>query len=471
MKTKVKIILIIMVCVVITVTSFLTYYLIMKSRNNITSPPLDESNLQVFMDSEYYLANKIYTEDLQLSSTFNLREVMQSEFNDDEVFTSLTPEVATIDEDYITVIATGTLILRTVTDEVEEVREIFIVDGVNVIDFATFFYATEQMYATVIHRDIALINPNDSEFLINSSHDGKIFITRNYYGNGFVIDCENVLWKAHNDQAIAVKPEEGEELIIRDGHFMGLKPEENSNMILSDFEELGGIFDIDGREYVPKVTFINCIMENSHKLIAMIHSDLTVKGCILRNTSESCVSVETSTRGTVSLTIENTVMGNSVVSNVLLWCSENVTDSNNYPRVTLKGFFDSYNWKNQDNVTIVPTREFYAPLVNPFIKDELLSGSYDDSIYLETENDLTIRWMHLAIMVFSAGGSENEAIFQDEELTNLNFVKRYLPIPERFEGLINTADVIGYNKDPLLLPSAKMSDNQLLYRELRDGRE
>ena len=450
----------------LTAISGVVYYFLFRG-GNIGSPSVDQDALEVFMDGDFYLATDVFASGTNTSGTFSLKEYLGLAEADDITFTSNDSSIATISGDEITILQEGDLQIEidNLTTGINETKTIFIVDGVNVTNFEELFYAIELKISIVLHNDITLLNPAEVDYEIEASNDDDLYLYSNIYGNGFKIYCESLLTKTngHNDAAFTLM---ADNLIIRDTHFIGLNLTAENTLV--ELEVTGTIIKIESDDdfYVTGTLIENCILENAHTLVKIRYTDLTIKGTILRNSSDANLSIRTTNMGTSNVTVENCVMANAVVASILFWCTENIQDEANFVTLNIVGFFDSYNWKNINNARIMPGTEPLEPIVSPIIQEYMHRPEYQ-SYYYDYNSE---KYIHLAILIISSPPSKGN-IPTINGLDNINYEQRDFPFPNFAKNWIATCDVAGYVQAPNILPDARISDNENLYQELRNGRE
>ncbi|GEM_PF-4677645 len=426
------------------------------------SSAIDENNLQVFMDGDFYLGNQAYTQGVEKSNTFNLKSVLGYPEQQTVAFESVNNDIATIAGDMITIKATGELNIKITEKENMIEKTIFVIEGINIFTFEQLFYAIEQEQTVVLQANIDLQDPTKKEYVLQPSNGNVFFLKADFYGNGYDIVCAQVLDGPY-DVAFRIK---ADNLLIKDTHFYGVRPKEDTK--LEDLEQSGAILaaESDFNTYVTGTTLKNCIFENAHRCIFICSTEITIDGCIIRNASDSTISVYTNNYAPSNITIKNCVMANSVVSCITFWCMDNITNTNNFVTVNFEGFFDCYNWKDVDNARIMPRTEPLEPFVKNIITTNMKKPIYQDYYYQYNESS----YIHLAIMIIATPPSKgNYPNINGLELQG--YEKRDFPLPSAAKSLIKTLNIYGYVDNPPIKPDGKISDNPKLYQELRSGRQ
>lgn len=454
MKHK-KIIIIISVIILIGVASFLMIKFFQKP----DLPSVDEENLRVFMDEEYYIGNSYNP--LNPSSTFNIRDILS--YEQDVTVKSLNDSYATINGSEITVLNTGILKLE-ITDGKgdKKERELTIVDGVNVTDFRELYLAVALKKTAVIHRDIELVRAKDTDYRQQDYlYGNNLHLGADLYGNGHKIWCEKVMDNTFAYAFSACK----DNVMVRDAHFIGKRMQANDS--LTSLDKAGIIFRIseEQTERISGTQVLNCIFENAVRHIFVSNTDISVKGTIFRNSSDACLSIETTPRGASHVTIEDCVMSNPLVAAITIWCKDNINDSADFVTLDIKGFLDIYNWKSTDTARIVPNFEKSEYIVTPIIKTELEKTDYDDLLYHYNGN----KYVHLALLVMSTSKTGNKPTVTG--LDSLNYKRRDFPMPSAAKIFITTCEFYGYESNPAIQPDSKLSDNSNLYYDLKYGRD
>ena len=468
MKLSKKKIILICISIVLVATMIpLSIWLINVYKNDgLYSPPIDEENLQVFMDNDYYLGNLSYSDGITTTSTFSLIDVLGFSAEDEIIINSLNTNIATINasNNEITVLSIGDLNLEinNVTLGTETEKKIFVIDGINISNFEDFFYAVEQKENIVLHRNINLLNPEEENYALEPTNEDYFDLYASLYGNGFEIDCSLILTDT-DDYAFAVKTDN---LTIRDTHFFGKKLTAENN--IDELDDVGVIISVNGELdlHIVGTLMENCIIENAHKIVTINYTDITIRGCIIRNAADSCLSIQTNNDGTSNVNIENCAMSNAIVSCMTFWCMDELESDSNFITLNITGFLDIYNWRDIENSKIVPNTESLAGLVNPLIQKWMKEPQYASYYY----NYNGKQYIHSAILIISTPPSKGNSPTING-LSEIGYTKRDFPFPEAAKSFIKTCNICGYIENPPILPDGKMSDNANLYRELRDGRE
>ncbi len=458
--TKGKIIGIALLVIILALTLGAGYYFFVHLKS--PSSAIDENNLEIFMDGDFYLGNQVYTEGTEKTSTFSLKSILGYAESQAVTFESLDSNIAIISGDVVTIKATGELDIKITQDATSKEKTILVVEGVNIFAFEQLFYAIEQEQPVILQADIELADPRVGEYAITPSNGDVFFLKADFYGNGYDVICTEVLNSPY-DAAFRIK---ADNLTIRDTHFFGVKVTEGAK--LEDFEQTGAILAVesDFDTYVTGTILKNCILENAHRCVFICSTQITIDGCIIRNASDSTVSVQTNDFAPSNITVKNCIMANSVVSCMTFWCMDNITNPDNFVTVTFEGFLDCYNWKDIDSARIMPRTEPLEPFVRDIISKNMKKPIYQEYYY----NYKGASYLHAAIMVISTPPSQgNYPIFVG--LESIDYSQREFPFPAAAKSLIKTLNLCGYEDGTTIQPDSKISDNPKLYQELRYGRD
>ena len=197
-----------------------------------------------------------------------------------------------------------------------------------------------------------------------------------------------------------------------------------------------------------------------------------MEGCIVRNASDSTISIETNANGGSKIVMKNNVIANSLTAGIVLWGYTSVGKKNDYANpakfvdLTIEGFLDIYNWKDSENAAIMPATESLADTVNGMVAKEINKDEYDHFFYHKNGK----KYVHLGMIVLATTGlKENKAKINN--MDKVDFVTREFPLPKVAEAFCHTCKVIGYENKIGIEPDATIGDNPKIYEELRYGRK
>ena len=240
----------------------------------------------------------------------------------------------------------------------------YLVDGINVYNFEQYKIAikelakinkekTDNFSALVLHSDIAI---TDSDF----NHS----LNYNIYGNGRMIDFSGD--KAYNKINITRSNLVIDNVVLRGWEF-------EDEAALSKLDSKGKILQISN--HVTNILIYNTIIENAHVLAEVINSQVTFKGCILRNSFAGGLILNSQANDSfvADVTVEDSIFASSLLSCILFKpVFVNITDKYYDSKLTLIGDVRIYNWLTLD--------EFEGGSINSFFAEYGLSDIAADII-------------------------------------------------------------------------------------------
>ena len=227
----------------------------------------------------------------------------------------------------------------------------------------------------------------------------------------------------------------------------------------------------------------HCVLENGHQIIHVRNSNMEMEGNIIRNASDTTISIATYANEKSIIKSKNNVIANSITGGVVFYCFDssisaaNADDSWNEFIIEKGSFLDIYNWKLQDGLAFMPETEGGADVANPVAKSEIPKAKYD-SLKANVDGQ---KYIHFAIIKLRTGGGLPQ---------NGSFVTNYkdigyqtsrdkgypngFPLPGVAAAIIKDIDVWGYyekgDKDVTPTSSLNQETVEKLYQELREGR-
>lgn len=409
------------------------------------------------------------------------------------------------------------------TESKEISRQVKVVDGgVNVSDWKTLSSAIKE--AQVVCMQIAYLAAPvmEGEKVKNAS---GFELKNDLYGNGCKLNVfEIVCCRNKNSGGKFTKPylpgngpvygmtafwitprQDGKQTVMQDLHIIGndLSTEEGGNLAgvsqtiidkrgLNLFSAYGHLIAVEGDnklnedgEKGAKAEFAlrHCVLENSHKLIHVRHSNMEFTGNIIRNASDTALSVATHANEKSVITSKNNVIANSLTGGVVFYCYDgdistaNAENSWNVLKIVKDSFLDIYNWKEQDGLAFMPETESGAEIANPVAKSEIPKTKYDD---LKAAVDGK-KYIHFAIIKLRTGGGLpiNGSVVDGYQSLNYKTsrdkgYKDGFPLPGLAASIIKDIDVWGYyNKGDDAVKPIDILDVETverLYLELKNGR-
>lgn len=468
--------------------------------------PVDDSNLMVYMDNNYYVAKG----EIDLSKAFPNGK-------------DFTAKGATITDNILKVNSDAAFELSFTDIVVEDEQEVekavtknvtVVADAVNVASWEDIKAQTVAGKKVVLQN--AFIKVGD---LTGQKREGQSIVLKNdFYGNGHKLNVFNLVasrkatkddtfgeivpagnGKAFGEDAFIIAPlENNKKVVLRDLHITGNDMDLEGDLAGLDQEQVdarglklysgyGALVYAYGKSDETKqekanAQILHCVIENGHKVVHLQDANIDMEGCIVRNASDTAVSVGTFANKKVTLNSKNNVIANSLTGGILFYCYDGGITAQNeaktWNELNIEGFLDIYNWKPQDGLAFLPETEgAYADLAN------MLTGSViQDSQYEKLKADVDgDKYIHFAIIKIRTG---NGAITQNKSVVNgadelgyntsrgLGYEKGF-PIPEIAAGIMKDIDVWGYyaKKDGAVAPTAKIGDNANIYMELLYGRK
>lgn len=435
------------ILIIIGISALVIWAVIYRNQSDKQYEYGDIGNLQPI---EWVIADTWYNNDERVNS-IDINMLFGKNYVNNAVYTSKNENIISFNGNTATIQSLGKATLVQTVGENSKEFECKVISGVNVTNLQQLLKAVnDDKIVTAQQKDIAIPITN------------SLKLTTDYYGNGYKLirvnneDGGNYYYNRLFDIS-------GISVAIRDAHLIGKKIEPNETFTLGEFGIGGILIGFDSADGIRGGGIVeNCILENAQRLIFLNQSDVNIKGCFMRNAADACVSVETSTGKGCNLTMENNVVMDASVAGILFWSSNKNADKDNFANLTVKGFLDIYNWKGMDSAQIVPNSEGIASTVNPIIASALNGNQYDSYMYFIGEK----KYIHCGIVAISMSGQNSPVIKGMES----GYVNRTFPLPSLAKPFIQTCRVIGYDKDPRILPE-KTPDFTTIFADLREGRK
>lgn len=248
--------------------------------------------------------------------------------------------------------------------------------------------------------------------------------------------------------------------------------------------------DEDGK---ANATVEHCVFENGGKVVHVQNANVDINGCIIRNASDTAVSICTEANHASVVNMKDNVIVNSLTGGILFYCYDTSINESNakntWNTLNIYGFLDIYNWKSQDNLAFLPETEspLLANIANSVASEEIKNKQYNN---LKAKVGME-HYIHFAIIKIRTGGTEGGDVavnkngstvnFVDEQAKRIGFtdskqnnLKDGFPIPGIAASIMKDIDVWGYygKEDGAVKPNASFETINLdkLYKELRNGR-
>lgn len=329
---------------------------------------------------------------------------------------------------------------------------------------------------------------------------GTIELRSDIYGNGLILDA-NAVAKAGND-AIRI-PENDEVVKVYDLWITGKKDLDKNDTIKSfnDYSSMIKVVSTDPNKSA-KAEIKHCILENGHKVLHVEkNADVTVEGSIIRNASDTTISVGTFANLKNKLYLKNNVIASSLTSGINVYCYDGAIDesnaANSWAEVTIDGFLDVYNWKSTKNLAFIPDSEgeYIARIANRVAGAEILplDKNAQFKVTLDEENEyfdekedehpeknprlVTNQYIHLAITkIATASIGRNEAVIKyvNKDVENRNELKDLeLPLSTTAKMILKQGHAWGYmnNNKAQVKVHDTINTNSNIFNELINGRK
>ncbi|MEG1394429.1 MAG: hypothetical protein RSD04_01630, partial [Clostridia bacterium] len=247
-----------------------------------------------------------------------------------------------------------------------------VADGYNVSTYDDFRAKVDAGQVAVVQA---------TEFAM-TAEKGTINVKNSIYGNGVNIDGTAVAkasgdkgWKTAGSNVMSVNVTK--QLTIRDVHAFGIKTD--PELTIKQFNNVGSALAISGDENGGKsnVDVIHCVLENGHKVFHINNSNVNMTGCIVRNASDTTVSIGTFDNKKSTVNMTDNVIANSLTAGVVIY-DYSVTGSSakTWNEINVKGFLDIYNWRSAKNLSFLPDTElggsvFIVDTINSFVGSDI----------------------------------------------------------------------------------------------------
>ena len=416
-------------------------------------------------------------------------------------------------------------------------------DGVNVTDWAKFRATAKEGKIIILQDNIA--SP-ELEGLKRKDH-GTITIENHVYGNGKIINVFELACsrtkvgskiygapykqgngKVWGDTALSIRNNpNGEQIIFQDVHVTGNdmstydpdapetsegedggaaatadenKPAGNMKGVTKEtinsrgvllFSKYGNLVDISTYTDMDnnQVLMKHRLVENGGKVVHISDADVDIEGTIVRNASDTAISIATSANCASYVRSKNNVIANSLTGGILFYCfDDKINEANadatwNTVEIVEDSFLDIFNWKPQNGLAFLPETEGFADIANPIAASEIPKKDYDP---LKGKDEDGNYYIHFAIIKIRTGGGlpkNGSTVIGYENLRygnvaeGSNGVYNQFPIPGIATAIMKDIDVWGYYgvSDGDVTPTSVLGgetadDLAKFYKELREGR-
>jgi hypothetical protein len=298
----------------------------------------------------------------------------------------------------------------------------------------------------------------------NITFDGfnRIHIRKNLYGNGRILD--NLQKAAHIDISVLNIAASGVKV---SNAVLRVEKPINNQIVKAGLSgtALCVNYDFNGAEenYFTDVTVEYCIVESCNYGIMCFGADITVRGCVLRNTSGYSfygpiyAAAQGNTRSNILFI--NSVLSNSVVPSIGI--SSFVGEAGVRSTFRSQGFLDIYNWQSVNNIDLVGDitgNDILNQIIVGYIRSRYMSEEFEDfRIMIKDE-----AFVHLGL--FAAGLTCPVAV-DVLEIEDPRFRHLDLPVIPGIDN--NKCEAWVYDKNSSLRPGEFYKENAEFYARLR----
>ena len=394
---------------------------------------------------------------------------------------------------------------------------------VTIVDGAVNVYTFEELAANVnAGKKVVIQNANLKAPKLEGKAESdvlKMEVTNDIYGNGATVNVNEIVatrvkgvtggkiaaksdGSSYSDKyaggysAFTIMPTKNQ-IIFQDVHIIGndMSNKENGDLFgltdeqitargvklfsgYGDLMYIGG--DSDGK---ANVKVYHCVVENGHKVVHVRNANLDIEGTIIRNASDTALSVATFESEKSTINSKNNVILNSLTGAILFYSFEPIAkakEKETWNELNVEGFLDIYNWKAQDGLAFLPETEgAYEGIANKLVGGTIQAKKYDELKAVQGGK----KYIHFAILKIR---TNNGGVAYNGSTVNFKNDIKYktskdkgfekgFPIPSLASGIMYDIDVWGYYDEakgdvkPTDGLSEKMLDN--LYKELVEGRK
>ncbi len=360
----------------------------------------------------------------------------------------------------------------------EAVMEYRVVDGYNVNSADEIVMASIAKEAIVLQSDIIMVNVQD----LPSANEAvkiseSVILYKSLYGNGYIIDASHRIGSTKSSVLFNVR---AKDVNISNVHIIGSNPipEEGKSVVFDDYTIGGNLilytsipdtrYPLEGDVASGKIEY--SVLERAQKLVQIAGADVQLKGNILLGAGDACVSVQATLVRQSDIVMEDNIIIDPQIAGVLFWKTENTENNvqgDKFAKLTIKGRFDVYNWKNEETAAVMPASEgLSATIVNGVIREALLSDDFDDMLIKKYDH----KWVHLGIVVVSSSEGENKPEITGYNKKGIEYEKGEFPIPSSLNNIVGkilrTKDIYGYSTTDFIDPLADKKVNENMFKSI-----
>lgn len=438
---------------------------------------VDSSVVEIKMHNEYYAGTE---------GTINLKKMfpgtstftLTSEAGSATV--SDTGKVTNITKDFSVIVNGGEFVN-------EEMKFKMIAGGRNVDTYKNLHKYAHTPQAKIeagLYNTPVIITTTELKMLKNAKYS-TIILSNDLYGNGVNINANKLVYgnlsQGQGPGAFVIPYLPNNRTVtFRDTLVMGKQAEESDH--IKTFTAFGALLDIGGgsdSESKARANVINSVFEKGHKVVHLENAIVKMEGCIVRQASDTAISIATSANKATTLNIKNSVVADSLTGGILMYgydggINASCDNEKTWNKLYLEGFVDIYNWKKASDLAFLPDTEGaqLAAIVNPFIASTIAPIESYKEMKVTLEDGKT-QYIHFGIIkIFTAGFGKNKSDVFGYEAQG--YLTEEFPIPSIATAIMKDIRVWGYfgNNDGAVSATKTLSQGieEGLYDELKYGR-
>jgi Bacterial Ig-like domain (group 2). len=364
------------------------------------------------------------------------------------------PEIAAIDENGIITYAPDFEGEKTVTVTVYSKNTAYASDTVSTVYIFNVrkgmnVGTREEMRKATEAKNVDIFLRNNITYTEADGGGWFINLWTNLYGNGYIIDYNN----ADNNEGGNIVSVRASNVTVRNLTIRSAQPP-SDDLISNESYKNGSCMEVHPinngimrNDSYENVNVQYCILEYGKWCMALYGGDITVEGCVLRNTSIYNIYISTSDRdftdrdaegnpvgeqytytSNTNLTLKNTIMAKSIgpLLGSASWTFE--PQGNSY--VHIEGFLEMYNWQNIVNMDVLPLEDSVSPeiatLIRKIISTELGQDKYDHF----AQKQKGTKYFNLGLLMMGVIGVSNTKVdgaLTENDIEKINYTVLNLP--------------------------------------------
>ena len=324
-------------------------------------------------------------------------------------------------------------------------KNAIIVEGLNVTSASDIlYYVSDYGYLNgnvVLQKDISLGEISSSLFFNEGKDDVAFKSEYGIYGNGHTITGP----ESNRSYFNALFTFSGtNEIEIRDTRFIGRDFETGADIVLDDLCDAGIMVEFSK---CTDVNVENCIFQNANRHVGIKSSDVRFGNCIFVNAADTGISLKTVKGKKSTVSVEDCIFYNLVVSGITNWCSDAVT-SESYCTINLLGKVSFYTWKKDDTAQIMPGYSDYSSLANSYFQSVMKKNDMKKYLVAYGEHN----YFSSAIMVLCSAGGDSRNVAEINGAAEQGITKITAPINAIVASFLTTSDLYGYTDTSVIRP-------------------